>query len=422
MKILLAVHLFFLFVFVHGMEEERSGDLAGIWKCVGQDTQRNLDKPFAFFNEDGTGNWLVGVPDRAKIDSRFKFTVFSKVGNTYKIRWENELNESGTRDVILEGDTLLFEGKKWLQKLNIDGIMEQMKSNCDCGTLVGTWKCVGWDEARCIGKFVFFNKDGSGFWNVESPDRGTIDPSFKYLVEQKRMRHSFEYIIHWFNEHAGYGTVITVLKDNQLHVTDEQPSYEYTFEKLWLQKLNKKEENGNEIILENITWDLSDEKIEDNDTEGNEEFIWHIIDSSKILNGDYSITPLPVDFEEQINRLYKSAPYTKISEEKCWWLVLHGKFKTSYNPFHYRVPFSPKRIDINVQPGEMELNKILEFGIFEAFSEEEQNPENFNIDGDSFGDENLKKNAKKKEKSDEKKSLFSCCCPGKKETITYKKK
>jgi len=161
--------------------------------------------------------------------------------------------------------------------------------------------------------------------------------------------------------------------------------------KKWLQKLNKKQENGNEIILENITWDLSDdltEKIEDNDTEGNEEFIWHVIDSSKILNGDYSITPLPVDFEEQINRLYKSAPYTKISEEKCWWLVLHGKFKTSYNPFYYRILISPKRIDINVQPGEMELNKILN----------------------------------EKEKSDEKKSLFSCCCPGKKETITYKKK
>jgi hypothetical protein len=213
---------------------------------------------------------------------------------------------------------LFSAGKKWLHILNIDG-----------SALVGTWQCVGSDTDRCIGKFVFFNKDGSGSWLVESPDRAKINPRFKYFVDK---RDGTNYIIHWRNQEGGSGirTVNVNEMNNMLYAVDGTDG-----KKKWLQKLNKKQENGNEIILENITWDLSDEKIEDNDTEGNEEFIWHIIDSSKILNGDYSITPLPVDFEEQINRLYKSAPYTKISEEKCWWLVLHGKFKTSYNPFHY---------------------------------------------------------------------------------------
>jgi len=358
MKMLFTVYLFFLFVFVHGMESEPSSALVGTWKCVGQDTQRNYDKPFAFFNEDGTGNWLVDVPDRAKIDERFKFTVLSQGVNTYKykykIRWENELNESGTRDVVLKGDTLLFEGKKWLQKLNIDG-----------SALVGTWKCVGSDTARCIEKFVFFNEDGSGSWLVESPDRAKINPSFKYFVDK---RDGTNYIIHWFNQEgeSGMRTQVNLnAMNNTLFVVDGKDG-----EKEWLQKLNKKEENGNEIILENITWELSDtltEKIED-DTEEHEEFIWHVIDSSKILTDspifNSHIDTLPANFEKKINQLYKYAPYKNISEEKRWCLVLHGKFKTSENPFNYRIPISLKIIPMNVEPGKEELTAVLKFGKF----------------------------------------------------------
>lgn len=234
MKILLAVYLFFLFVFVHGMDEERSGALVGTWKCLGnfclftpatksQDAARCDQKPFAFFNEDGTGNWMVDVPDRAKIDSRFKFTVFSQPDNLYKIRWENDKNESGTRIVILKGDKLCVEEGRWLQKLNIDG-----------GALVGTWKCVGWDEARCIGKFVFFNEDGSGFWLVKSPDRGKIDLNFKYFVDQRDDTH---FKIHRFNERSEDGTVNIVLINDKLFVDDGS-------NELWLQKLNKEDEEN----------------------------------------------------------------------------------------------------------------------------------------------------------------------------------
>jgi len=267
MKILLAVYLFFLFVFVHGMDQKknkiekyiqkpnstdeerctpypvRSGALVGTWKCVdnslftsatkSQDVARNLKKPFAFFNKDGTGNWCVDVPDRAKIDSRFKFTVFVHPGgveyNLYKIRWENDKNESGTRIVISKGDYLDVKEGNWLQKLNIDG-----------SALVGTWKCVGFaDEARCIGKFVFFNKDGSGFWNVESPDRGKIDLSFKYFVDQRDDTH---FKIYWYNERAD-GTIYAVLINDKLFVC---PSTQDGSNKLWLQKLNKKQENEGE--------------------------------------------------------------------------------------------------------------------------------------------------------------------------------
>jgi len=353
MKTLFAIYLFFLFVFVHGMESEQSCALVGTWKCVGKDTQRNYDIPFAFFNEDGTGNWLVDRPDRAKINEKFKFKVFPQKDNNYKIRWENEINENGTRDVVLKEDTLLFEDAAWLQKLKIDG-----------SALVGTWKFVGSDSTRCIEKFVFFNEDGSGSYLVESPDRAKINPNFKYLVEQ---RNDTNYILHCFNQEGWYGTrniKVNAMKD-RLFVVDKTDG-----EQIWLQKLNKKEENGNEIILENITWESSDkltEKIEDG-TEENEEFIWHVIDSSKILTdspmfNSHSFT-LPANFEEQINQLYKYARYKNISEEKRWCLVLHGKFKTSENPFNYRIPISLKIIPMDVQPGNQELTKVLKFGKF----------------------------------------------------------
>jgi len=240
MKILFAIYLFFLFVFVHGMDEERSGALVGTWKCTGnfclftratksQDAAHCWQKPFAFFNEDGTGNWMVDVPDRANIDSRFKFTVFSQgdtaYGSSYKIRWENDKNESGTREVTLTGDELCVEEGKWLQKLNIDG-----------GALVGTWKCVGW-VARSIGTFVFFNEDGSGFWLVKSPDRGKIDLKIKFFVDQRDDTH---FTIHWSTERAEDGTVNIVLINDKLFVDDVKDGSN----KLWLQKLNKEDEEN----------------------------------------------------------------------------------------------------------------------------------------------------------------------------------
>ena len=48
-----------------------SSALVGIWKCVGSDTDRCIDK-FVFFNEDGSGSWVVESPDRAKINRSFK--------------------------------------------------------------------------------------------------------------------------------------------------------------------------------------------------------------------------------------------------------------------------------------------------------------------------------------------------------------
>jgi hypothetical protein len=118
---------------------------------------------------------------------------------------------------------LCVEEGKWLQKLNIDG-----------GALVGTWKCVGWDKARFIGTFVFFNEDGSGFWLFKSPDRGKIDLKIKFFVDQRDDTH---FTIHWFTERAEYVTVNTVLFNDKLLV-DDQPY------KLWLQKLNKEDEEN----------------------------------------------------------------------------------------------------------------------------------------------------------------------------------
>ena len=57
----------------------------------------------------------------------------------------------------------------------------------------------------------------------------------RYFVEQRLLRGAvYQYIIHWFNEHAGYGTVKTVLIDDKLIVDDGTRKT-----KLWLQKLNK---------------------------------------------------------------------------------------------------------------------------------------------------------------------------------------
>jgi hypothetical protein len=299
MKILLAVYLFFLCAFVHGMKDK---DI--------KITYEDLDKDFEVLNLDSP------TSTASSLCSSYRG------GITNEVIWQGWITMQRVPLGFLTGH--LYTGMNLLWTRNRQ-----------------------WFELHANGDFEYYTDETkkesqmsktSAQLNIKEHYKGCSGRSITFQASENV---------------EGYK--LYFFEDNGIDIKTDAL-------KRWLSCASQEvkpediEDDGNEIILENITWECSSKVKEQTE----EKYFWRVTESTRILSMDNSIE----DLEKKINQLFKYAQYKEIPSTPRWYLALYGKFKNSDNMFKYSIPISLKIIEINTKPDINELNKVLEFGEF----------------------------------------------------------